>query len=367
MLTNLSERYTLPHDGEHAGNGYEHEVDNSDDEEELPCRLPPLAKGDLADAQTGDEDSTRGADEGHGGPTHRKRGNGTLGVEAHELGQRTEDGHGEGRNPRGAGDEDGKHVVHGVQDGGEQHGRDTCQARGHGVENRVDDHAVVGDDEDAAGEADDDSGEREVLDTGDELTGDGGLVHAADDAGEQAHGQEDAGNLVHVPTLGDETPDNGAHTGDEDSQDGLLATGELDLQRVIVDGELLALGEVVLVGDGGLGVLLDVAGVHSDPGDAHDGEDHKGNHAQPQLGVTLDTDDALGDKDAEGVDGRGDVSDTGADEDDHEGGHRVEPHGHHDGKEDGEERQGLLGHAESGATEREQRHAVKCSVLNECI
>ena len=113
---------------------------------------------------------------------------------------------------------------------------------------------------------------------------------------------------------------------------------------------------VVFVGERQLGILANLARIENNPADGKPHDHHEHDSAQPKLRIARDADNALSDEHAEGVYRRGDVACLRADEHDHERRERIEAHGDHDGQEYGEERQGLLGHAEGGAAEGEQEH-----------
>ena len=87
------------------------------------------------------------------------------------------------------------------------------------VEDGVDDHAALGNDEDTAGDTDDAGSVSEVSDAADKLLGDGLLVQTAKNTGKQAHCQKDHGDLIHVPALGDKTPHDDAHAHGEVDKD----------------------------------------------------------------------------------------------------------------------------------------------------
>ena len=134
--------------------------------------------------------------------------------------------------------------------------------------------------------ADDDGGEGEVLKAGHELLGDALLAEAGDDARDDAHGQEDGGELVHVPTLAHQAPDDEGDAAYEDCQHGFLLTGEGGL---LIHGlDVLAQDLILMVGEGLLGVLADAGGIehHEGNGEAHDDHEHDG--SQPQLRVAGD-------------------------------------------------------------------------------
>ena len=82
------------------------------------------------------------------------------------------------------------------------------------------------------------------------------LVKTAQDTGKQAHAKEHGGNLIHVPALGNKTPDDNAHTASKIDKHELLTDSELFLDGGIGHGKLNTLELIVLVHNGRLGVFL---------------------------------------------------------------------------------------------------------------
>ena len=72
--------------------------------------------------------------------------------------------------------------------------------------------------------------------------------------------------------------------------------------------------------------------------------------------IALDADNALCDQDVKRVDGRSTISQVRTKEADDKRRHRVIPDTHHDGNEDGIERQGFLRHTKRSAANGQQRH-----------
>ena len=70
-----------------------------------------------------------------------------------------------------------------------------------------------------------------------ELLSDRLLVKTAQDTGKQAHAKEHGGNLIHVPALGNKTPDDNAHTAGKIDKYELLTGSELFLDGGIGHGK----------------------------------------------------------------------------------------------------------------------------------
>ena len=100
--------------------------------------------------------------------------------------------------------------------------------------------------------------------------------------------------LIHIPALGNKTPDDNAHAEGKIDKHELLTGSELFLDGGIGHGKLNTLELVVLVRNGRLGVFFDAHGVAHGPCDTDGSEDDPRNGAQPQLRIALDANDALG-------------------------------------------------------------------------
>ena len=113
------------------------------------------------------------------------------------------------------------------------------------LEDGVDDHAALGDDQNAASDTDNDGGVRKVGETLNELLSDRLLVKTAQDTGKQAHAKKHGGNLIHVPALGNKTPDDDAHTASKIDKHELLTDSELFLDGGIGHRKLNTLELIV--------------------------------------------------------------------------------------------------------------------------
>ena len=315
-----------------------------------------MAKRNLCHGKAGNRHARRRADSVDGLVGKLERGDGSLGIEAHELGQGTHNGHGERRQARARGNEQGEQAKNDVHKRGVHGGRRSGECGGKCLEDGVDDHAALGDDQNAASNTDNDGGVRKVGKALNELLGNRLLIKTAQDAGKQAHTKEHGGNLIHVPALGNKAPDDNTHTASEIDQYELLAGGELLLDGSVGHRELNALELVVLIRNGRLGVFLYAHGIAHSPCDTDGGEDNPRNGAQPQLRIALDTNDALGDQNVKRINGRGAVSQVRTEEADDKCRHRVIADAHHDGNEDGVERQGFLRHTKRSAANGQQGH-----------
>ena len=88
-----------------------------------------------------------------------RSGDGSPGIEAHKLGQRAHDGHGECSEAGAGRNQQRKQAEDDVHEGGIDEGRSARKESDEPVKNRVDDHSALCDDQDAAGDAETSEGE----------------------------------------------------------------------------------------------------------------------------------------------------------------------------------------------------------------
>ena len=146
-------------------------------------------------------------------------------------------GHGERRQARTRGNQQREQAKDDIHKRGVDGGGCTGKRSSERLEDGVDDHAALGDDQNTASDTDNDGSVRKVGKTLNELLCDRLLVKTAQDTGKQAHAKEHGGNLIHVPALGNKTPDDNAHTASKIDKHELLTDSELFLDGGIGHGK----------------------------------------------------------------------------------------------------------------------------------
>ena len=130
-------------------------------------------------------------------------------------------------------------------------------------EERIQDLAVLGDDQDGPAAGDDKGHAHEIAGAGDEVTRDPAWPLSGDKACDQSHGQEQPGDLLDVPVLDQDAQDQDDDAGSEDRQDRFVTpvpVGEVDAAGR--DG--LRPFPVQVIDRAFLRVLLDLGGVDHD-------------------------------------------------------------------------------------------------------
>ena len=110
-----------------------------------------------------------------------------------------------------------------------------------------------------------------------------------------------AEDFVHVPALGYQAPNDSAKSKHENNHEAFLLSGELAIEEVLIRAKLFAFLDIIVESGGRFGVFLNLEGIHYNPCDGNRREHGKGNSTQPKLGVALDTEDALGNQDVNGL------------------------------------------------------------------
>ena len=289
-------------------------------------------------------------------------------VGAGEVGQRGHDRHRHRRQSRRRRDEERQRQEEEVHDDGERGLADVAERLLGPVQDGVGDLAVVHDDGDAAGDADDEGDTEEVAGAVDERGGELALVHPVDQADEDGEEEERGRHLGEPPPQGgeadaqvlprDDPVDHHREGGAEESEDELVLAGEDDLTGVGVG----RCGEVAFV------VLLHVEherrgrvvphplGVAEHEPDAGGQADDEDDESESEAVAEGDVGEAGGDAGGERVDGRAEHADAAAEQDDQRPDERVVTGGDHHGDDEDVEGEALLGHPERRSADGEDGH-----------
>ena len=335
------------------GDDHEDHGDGAPDGKQGCQPAEPFAEGNMGHGAGSHHFPAGGGEHVRKGIAHLESQDRGLPGDPNQVGQRCEQGHGDGRLAAAGRHQHIEQILDDEHAAGTESGRQPVQQAGHIMDHRIHDMGVLHDQHCRVAHADDQVGKQHVAAAGEERIGNLAGREAPDDAGKNTADQEEPGHFIDVEVEFQDSHHHGGNGQHEQHQHQFVPDGDhrglLDLQVAVVEPVLLPYGAQFRI-------FPDYIGIPHDVGNGHDVHDHEHHRPEPHAGKHGQAADALGHSDGEGVrHGAGVAHRCGA-EHNGDGRQGVEAHSHRNPDDKRRESQEFFKAPGKGGQKAEQEH-----------
>lgn len=276
--------------------GEEAEGDDPPHADEREDEARPFFVGDVCHGEVGHGGAGGRGDTVREGIAEGEGEDSSLSGEADDVSERRHDRHGDGRLPGAGGYEKIEAVLDDEHAEGDNGGWEDVEHAGEVVDDGIHDLGIVQKDGGCLTHCDSETGEHHALAAFEEGITDVIRGEAADDAGEDAHDEEDRRDFIHIEIKFQHADDDANEVQTKEPKANGLPCGEFFCGGKI---DLVSFQQVDLIDRAALRVFLHLARVVHDIRNVQHEEQDKDTHTVCQAGEDRDTGDALRDADGE--------------------------------------------------------------------